>query len=181
MPVKLIVYPNNTWTGNKVCLPLAYALQTVGCATSLHINWKLLKTELPLSRPLFFIQGKKGYMVSCFPRVVCLSLTTYQDLDHISRENKTQGPNSESAPPPAESPSTALRVPYREKVSIYGNWVSKKRRGLSEKPWPQLPQSQIETLGFQILPQHFQTCTLKWVAKLSSPFRKVQRTEIFRF
>lgn len=99
MPIKLIVYPNNTWTGNKVCLPVAYALQTVMWVTSLHIKWNLLKTELPLSQSLFFIQGKKGYMVPCFPRVVCLSLTTYQDLDHISWENKTQGPNSESGPP----------------------------------------------------------------------------------
>lgn len=114
MPVKLIVYPSNRWTGNKVCLPLAYALQTVGCATSLHINWNLLKTELPVSRPLFFIQGKKGYMVPCFPRVVCLSLTTYQDLDHISWENKTQGPNSESAPPPQQ------RVPAQRWGSLIG-------------------------------------------------------------
>lgn len=53
-------------------------------------------TELPFSRPPLLTRGKNGCMVPIFPRMLCLSLTTCQDLDHIPQEKRTQSPLLES-------------------------------------------------------------------------------------
>lgn len=121
-------------------------------------------------------------MVPCFPRVVCLSLTTYQDLDHISRENKTQGPNSESTPSfPRRESQHSVEGPLQGKGFYLWKLSLKEEKKLVRETMASTPTKpdrdpRVSNSASALPDLHTQVSN-----KTQFSFRKVQRTEIFRF